>query len=81
MKFPLTRTSYQNMLSADSWDVWPLDDGSGYMVVVFLNGFSSVLSTLDGPYVWENEQKAIDYITGHRFDMLRFRCDPGPRKL
>lgn len=79
MKLPITRTSHQNIAAADSWDVWPLDDGSGYMLVVFRGGFSAVVSSLDGPYVWEDEQGAVDYLTGHRPDLLRTRCDPGPR--
>ena len=76
---PVTRTSYQNITAADTWDVWPLDDGSGFMLVVFRNGFSAVVSSLDGPIVWEDEQSAVDYLTGHRQDLPRTRCDPGPR--
>ena len=79
MKLPITRTSYQNVTAADTWDVWPLDDGSGFMLVVFRNGFSALVSSLDGPYVWEDEQSAVDYLTGHRPDLPRTRCDPGPR--
>ncbi|NCC26091.1 MAG: hypothetical protein EOM25_12995 [Deltaproteobacteria bacterium] len=75
----ITRTSFQNMTAADSWDVWPLDDATGFMLVVFRNGFSSVVSTLDGPFIWSDESAAITYITGHRPDLPRYLCDPGPR--
>jgi len=76
----ITRTSYHNMVHlADTWDVWPLDDGTGFMLVLFRNGFSSVISTIDGPYVWTDEQSAVNYLLGHRPDLPRTRCDPGPR--
>ena len=79
MEPTITRTSYQNIYAADTWDVWPLDDGTGYMLVLFLHGFSAVVSSLDGPYIWADEQSAEDYITGHRPELPRTRCDPGPR--
>lgn len=75
----ITRTSFQNVQAADTWDVWPLDDGSGFMLVLFLNGFSCVVSTHDGPYVWADEQSAVAYLVGHRPNLPRTRCDPGPR--
>jgi len=77
----ITRTSYQNIQAADSWDVWPLDDGTGFMLVVFRNGFSSVISTFDGPFVWKTEKKASDFLTGNRPELPRHRCDPGPRLI
>jgi len=79
MKMPITRTSFQNVQAADTWDVWPLDDGTGFMLVVFRNGFSAVVSSLDGPIVWPNEQSAVFYLLGHRPELPRTRCDPGPR--
>ena len=48
MEPTITRTSYQNLYAADTWDVWPLDDATGHMLVLFLNGFSSVVSTKGG---------------------------------
>lgn len=41
MERRITRTSYQNITKADAWDVWPLDDGTGFMLVLFLHGPSS----------------------------------------
>lgn len=79
MKNPVTRTSYLNIYAADSWDVWPLDDATGYMLVVFLNGFSSMVSSHEGPCVWADEQSAVNYLTELRPDLPRHRCDPGPR--
>jgi len=75
----ITRTSYQNISAADTWDVWPLDDGTGYMLVLFLNGFSSVVSTHDGPAIWSDEQSVVNYLLGLRPELPRTRCDPGPR--
>jgi len=71
----ITRTSFQNVRAADTWDVWPLDDGTGFMLVVFRNGFSAVVSSLDGPYVWEDEQSAVNYLIGHRPELPRIKRD------
>jgi len=67
----ITRTSFQNVRAADTWDVWPLDDGTGYMLVVFRNGFSAVVSSLDGPIIWPTEQSAVFYLLGHRPELPR----------
>ncbi|GAB1411219.1 hypothetical protein MASR1M90_23730 [Desulfovibrionales bacterium] len=63
-----TRTSQQNITIADSWDVWPLDD-RGCMIAVFRNGCSAVLSSVDGPIVWADEEIAVAYLT-RRFKRL-----------
>lgn len=79
MEPTITRTSYQNLYAADTWDVWPLDDATGHMLVLFLNGFSSVVSTHDGPAIWSDEQSAVNYLLELRPELPRTRCDPGPR--
>lgn len=79
MEPTITRVSYLNLYQADSWDVWHLDHGNGVMLVLFLNGFSAVVSTHEGPFVWEDEQSAVNYLIGHRPNLPRFRSDPGPR--
>jgi len=79
MEPTITRTSYQNLYAADTWDVWPLDDSTGYMLVLFLNGFSSVVSRHEGPVIWPDEQSAVNFLLAYRPELTRTRCDPGPR--
>lgn len=80
----MTRTSHTNLSIADSYDIWPVDDhrgdGGGWMIVVFRQGFSSMLSDEHGPMVWRTEDAAQDYLTAFAPQLQRHRCDPGPRQ-
>ena len=79
----MTRTSTHNLSIADSFDIWPVDDhrgdGGGRMVVVFREGFSSVLSDEVGPIIWPSEEAAQSYMDAMAPGLPRHRCDPGPR--
>lgn len=61
----MTRTSAHNLSIADSYDIWAADDhrgdGGGWMIVVFRDGFSSMLSDEHGPIVWPTETAAQGY--------------------
>jgi hypothetical protein len=79
----MTRTSQRNLGIADSYDIWPVDDhrgdGGGRMIVVFREGFSSMLSDELGPMIWPTEEAAQGYIDAIASTLPRKRCDPGPR--
>lgn len=81
----MTRTSAHNLSIADSYDIWPTDehrgDGGRWMIVVFREGFSSVLSDQVGPIVWPSEGAAQDYIDAMAPVLPRIKCDPGPREM
>lgn len=79
----ITRTSSHNLSIADSFDIWPVDDhrgdGGGWMIVVFREGFSSVLSDEVGPIIWPSENASQGYIDAMAPALPRHRSDPGPR--
>ncbi len=79
----MTRTSHTNLDLADSYDIWPTDDhrgdGGRWMVVVFRDGFSSMLSDEHGPMMWPTEDAARVFIDAMAPTLSRVRCDPGPR--
>lgn len=58
----MTRESWTNLSLADSYDLWPFDDhrgdGGGWLVIVFRDSFSSVISNELGPMVWKTEHAA-----------------------
>mgnify|MGYP003378117116 CR=1 FL=1 len=79
----MTRTSHINLDLADTYDIWPADDhrgdGGRWMIVVFRQGFSSMLSDEHGPMMWLTEDAAQGYIDAIAPTLSRVRCDPGPR--
>ena len=79
----MTRTSHTNLSLADSYDIWPVDDhrgdGGGWMIVVFRQGFSSMLSDEYGPMIWPTDSAAQDFIKATAPTLQRCHCDPGPR--
>lgn len=80
----MLRQSERLLMTCDSFDVWPCDFGGGFLVVVFLRGFSSLLyhdyDLGGGPIVWADVQKAIAFVHAHRPLLPRHECDPGPRE-
>ena len=79
----MTRTSHTNLSLADSYDIWPVDDhrgdGGGWMIVVFRQGFSSMLSDEYGPMIWPTNSAAQGFINAAAPSLQRCHCDPGPR--
>ena len=79
----MTRTSARNLDLADSYDIWPVDDhrgdGGGWMIVVFRQGFSSMLSDEYGPMIWPTNSAAQGFINAAAPTLQRCHCDPGPR--
>lgn len=80
----MTHASWTNLSLADSYDLWPFDDhrgdGGGWMIVVFRDGCSSVISNEVGPMVWRTEHAAEVFIDAMEPDLPRYQCDLGPRQ-
>lgn len=74
----LSRVSFQNLRSADAYDIWPTDDGTGCLVVVFHDGMSATLRTEGNVHlaVWASELDAKAFIALHAPELPRQKYDP-----
>lgn len=80
----MTRESWTNLSLADSYDLWPFDDhrgdGGGWLVIVFRDSFSSVISNELGPMVWKTEHAAQVFMGAMDDNLQRHPCELGPRQ-
>lgn len=76
----ISRRSGQNMATADSWDMWPLNPGPGVMLAVFRNGYSSVVNGpgSNGPVIFSTDADAEAFAMKTAPGLPRRRRDSGP---
>lgn len=75
----ISTRSRQNMATAYSWDVWPLDHGPGVMLALFRYRRSSVVHGpgSHGPVIFPTEADATAFIMKNAPGLPRRRRDPG----
>lgn len=76
----ISRRSRQNMATADSWDVWPLNPGPGFMLALFRNRCSSVVNGQgsSGPIIFPTEADAVAFAMKNAPGRPRWRRDSNP---